>query len=179
MYVFQLFDYYGASGMCLLWFCFFECIVIAWIYGADKFTNNIKEMIGFKMSPWFPFCWKYISGVVTLGILVFSFVTYKPIKYNNVYEYPWWAIAFGWFLALSSMIAIPVYCVYIWIVTPSQGKSFSQKWKMLTTSSPSQYVLANPVGKEGHEEETDTDVNEKSNGDVNQKPFPDIVLIQK
>ncbi|CAG2105849.1 unnamed protein product, partial [Medioppia subpectinata] len=32
MYVFQLFDYYGASGLCLLWFCFFESIVIGWIY---------------------------------------------------------------------------------------------------------------------------------------------------
>uniref|UniRef100_A0A4W5N212 Transporter n=1 Tax=Hucho hucho TaxID=62062 RepID=A0A4W5N212_9TELE len=108
MYVFQLFDYYAASGVCLLWVAFFECIAVAWVYGADNFYDAIEDMIGYRPNPWMKWSWTYITPVLCAGCFIFSLVKYKPLTYNKVYEYPDWSIGLGWSLALASMICIPM-----------------------------------------------------------------------
>lgn len=40
MYVFQLFDYYSASGITLLWQAFWECVVVAWVYGETALHKH-------------------------------------------------------------------------------------------------------------------------------------------
>ncbi|XP_036388764.1 sodium- and chloride-dependent taurine transporter-like isoform X1 [Megalops cyprinoides] len=111
MYVFQLFDYYAASGVCLLWVAFFECIAVAWVYGADNFYDAIEDMIGYRPNPWMKWSWTLITPILCMGCFIFSLVKYKPLMYNKVYQYPDWAIGLGWFLALSSMICIPMVVV--------------------------------------------------------------------
>ena len=44
IYVFTLFDYYGASGICLLWLCLSQCIAIGWIYGGERFWQNCSKV---------------------------------------------------------------------------------------------------------------------------------------
>ncbi len=65
MYVFQLFDYYAASGMALLWVCFFECIAVTWIYGGGRFYDNIEYMIGYRINPWLRICWTVLTPIMT------------------------------------------------------------------------------------------------------------------
>uniref|UniRef100_A0A8C2B637 Transporter n=1 Tax=Cyprinus carpio TaxID=7962 RepID=A0A8C2B637_CYPCA len=107
MYVFQLFDYYAASGVCLLWVAFFECVAVAWVYGADNFYDAIEDMIGYRPNGWMKWSWM----LITPGCFVFSLVKYKPLTYNKFYEYPDWSIGLGWALALASMICIPMMVV--------------------------------------------------------------------
>jgi len=107
MYVFQLFDYYSASGMSLLWVCFFEAVTVAWLYGADRFYDNLETMLGFRINPWFGICWRWFTPAVTLGILIFSIVKFEPLTYNN-YKYPTWALTIGQSMAFASMICVPL-----------------------------------------------------------------------
>uniref|UniRef100_A0A8D2LYM2 Transporter n=1 Tax=Varanus komodoensis TaxID=61221 RepID=A0A8D2LYM2_VARKO len=112
MYVFQLFDYYAASGMCLLFVAIFETLCIGWVYGADRFYDNIADMIGYR--PWsvIKYCWLFITPAVCLATFLFSLIKYTPLSYNKKYVYPWWGDTVGWLLALSSMICIPLWIVY-------------------------------------------------------------------
>uniref|UniRef100_A0A3Q2XZX5 Solute carrier family 6 member 6b n=1 Tax=Hippocampus comes TaxID=109280 RepID=A0A3Q2XZX5_HIPCM len=111
MYVFQLFDYYAASGVCLLWVAFFECVAVAWVYGVDNFYDAVEDMIGYRPNPWMKWSWSVITPCLCMGCFIFSLVKYKPLTYNKVYEYPDWAIGVGWTLALASMICIPMVVV--------------------------------------------------------------------
>lgn len=64
--MFQVFDYYSASGMVLLWFCFFEAVAMAYFYGVDNFLANIKEMVGYRLIPWFKLCWLVFTPALTM-----------------------------------------------------------------------------------------------------------------
>ncbi|XP_065264824.1 sodium- and chloride-dependent betaine transporter-like [Emys orbicularis] len=75
MYIFQLFDYYAASGTCLVFLAIFEVICVGWVYGADRFYDNIEDMIGYRPWPLIKMCWQ----VVTLGVcLAKENVSAKP-----------------------------------------------------------------------------------------------------
>uniref|UniRef100_A0A672YZH1 Transporter n=1 Tax=Sphaeramia orbicularis TaxID=375764 RepID=A0A672YZH1_9TELE len=130
MYVFQLFDYYSASGITLLWQAFWECVVIAWVYGADRFMDDVARMIGYQPLPYMKWCWSYITPFVCVGVFLFHVVNYKPLTYNTVYTYPLWGEALGWALALSSMLCIPVTVLYK--LLRCKG-SLRERWQHLTT----------------------------------------------
>ena len=61
-------DFYSASGMSLLWICFFETVAVSWFYGVDKFAGNIEEMIGRRPFAFWYYCWKYFAPLV-MGVI--------------------------------------------------------------------------------------------------------------
>uniref|UniRef100_A0A914VF53 Transporter n=1 Tax=Plectus sambesii TaxID=2011161 RepID=A0A914VF53_9BILA len=128
-FVFQLFDFYAASGWALLWLLFFECIAISWCVGINRWYEHMKGMIGYYPSVWWKFCWVFATPCVCMGVLIFGLVKYKPLRIDAYdYDYPLAGHLVGWFLSLSSMLCIPIYAIYIWIVTPG---SFDEKVVLL------------------------------------------------
>ncbi|XP_041119320.1 sodium- and chloride-dependent creatine transporter 1-like isoform X2 [Polyodon spathula] len=66
IFVFQLFDYYSASGITLLWQAFWECVVVAWVYGADRFMDDIARMIGYQPMTLVKWCWAFITPCICM-----------------------------------------------------------------------------------------------------------------
>ena len=64
MYLFQIMDFYAASGLSLLWICFFETIAVSWFYGASRFSKNIEEMLGYKPFFFWHLCWLVFAPLV-------------------------------------------------------------------------------------------------------------------
>ncbi|XP_002128645.2 sodium- and chloride-dependent taurine transporter-like [Ciona intestinalis] len=130
MYVFQLFDYYAASGVCLLWVAFFEAGAVAWFYGGERMWVNITRMIGYRPLPIMKYIWIFGTPLLTTCTFIYAMVKFEPLVYNKVYVYPEWGTAIGWVLALSSMVFIPGYAIYAFIVTPG---TMHERWVKLTT----------------------------------------------
>lgn len=109
IYVLQVMDWYCAAFSLML-LSLTECVVIAWIYGADRFLEDIKLMIGYTPSVWWKICWKFITPAMIGFIWLFSVTQLKPVSYGD-YQYPDWAIAIGWLLGLASILPLPTYMV--------------------------------------------------------------------
>ncbi|XP_031574792.1 sodium- and chloride-dependent GABA transporter 1-like [Actinia tenebrosa] len=116
MWWFNLMDYQTA-GLSLLILAFFEIITISWIYGVDRFSDNVELMTGRRPFLWFQVCWKYVSPFCTMTIILANIIKWNGIKYNGQ-PYPGWAEFLGWCMCLSSVMMIPLMAIHEIYKTP-------------------------------------------------------------
>nr|XP_042900478.1 sodium-dependent dopamine transporter-like isoform X2 [Parasteatoda tepidariorum] len=125
-YIVQLLDRY-AAGYSILFAVFFEAIAVSWIYGIGRFSGDIKEMLGFEVGKWWKFCWFFIAPVFLMLIIVYGLIDYEPLSYEH-YVYPVWANIFGWCIAASSVLCIPIVAIFQMLKTPG---TFMQRLRKL------------------------------------------------
>ena len=68
IYVFLIFDYYAASGMVLLLFCFCEVVAIGWVYGVGRWSRDVQDMVGHKVGVWLKICWAVVTPAASMVI---------------------------------------------------------------------------------------------------------------
>lgn len=136
MYVFNLFDM-QSGGISLLFIGFCEAAVIGWGVGTQTLGDMIEKMIGKRPNIFFLICWKYLSPLATLVIIIASLAQWGGISYDKK-PYPGWAEFFGWLLALASMVMVPIFaivqCYY------SKGTTVTEKLRSLLTPDDSAFV---------------------------------------
>lgn len=136
MYVFNLFDM-QSGGISLLFIGFCEAAVIGWGVGTQTLGDMIEKMIGKRPNIFFLICWKYLSPLATLVIIIASLAQWGGISYDKK-PYPGWAEFFGWLLALASMVMVPIFvivqCYY------SKGTTIAEKLRSLLTPDDSAFV---------------------------------------
>uniref|UniRef100_A0A8C0EP62 Transporter n=1 Tax=Bubo bubo TaxID=30461 RepID=A0A8C0EP62_BUBBB len=118
MYIFQLFDYYAASGMCLLFLAIFEVICVGWVYGKWRTKICASLSQGKDGGLTAPFALAMSMFSAPQAVFLFSLIKYTPLKYNNSYVYPPWGYVVGWLMALSSMVLHINFCTISLLVLP-------------------------------------------------------------
>ncbi|TRY76813.1 hypothetical protein TCAL_11859 [Tigriopus californicus] len=124
MYILQLLDNHAGTFSALITgVC--EVVVLAWIYGVDRFLGDIQIMFqwntktkAYKLFHCFwKTMWRFVTPMLLLLILVATWAGYKPMTYDK-YVYPMWANGLGWVVSFISVAAIPLVMLSKIITTP-------------------------------------------------------------
>ncbi|XP_012941506.2 sodium-dependent neutral amino acid transporter B(0)AT1 [Aplysia californica] len=112
-----LFDTFAGSFPLIL-IALGECFSVGWVFGVNRFGEEIQYMIGHKPSMYWKICWKFIAPFtivsLLLGTLIIKFsnpITYKVYNaattlMDNV-SYPWYASVLCALLVFASVLWIP------------------------------------------------------------------------
>ncbi|XP_042362243.1 sodium-dependent neutral amino acid transporter B(0)AT1-like [Plectropomus leopardus] len=120
-----LFDNFAGS-VPLLTIGLFEMIAVVYIYGIDRFNEDLEFMVGHKPGILWQISWRFISPLIVLVILVFYLVTQVQEELTYlVWDpnsegfpalasvlYPAWIYVIIFLLAGVPSLAVPVYALF-------------------------------------------------------------------
>uniref|UniRef100_A0A8C1AX73 Transporter n=1 Tax=Cyprinus carpio carpio TaxID=630221 RepID=A0A8C1AX73_CYPCA len=122
MYMLQLVDTFAASYSLVI-IAIFELIGISYIYGLQRFCEDIEMMIGFQPNKFWRICW---------FILALSLYQWKVMTYED-YTYPTWSMVLGWLMVICSVIWIPIMFVIKMHIAPG---SLIERLKLVCSPQP-------------------------------------------
>uniref|UniRef100_H3ADK3 Solute carrier family 6 member 16 n=2 Tax=Latimeria chalumnae TaxID=7897 RepID=H3ADK3_LATCH len=116
-YFVTMFDDYSAT-LPLIVVVIFETIAVAWVYGADRFMDDIEDMLGWRPFFLYKYMWRYVCLLAMVVLLLASLIrmcikhpTYRSWNLEKATEetldYPPWALALMVGLILLASLPIP------------------------------------------------------------------------
>lgn len=117
-YWLMLFDTFAGS-MGLIFIAFFEIVVVSYVYGHKRFSDDIEGMTGERPGLYWQATWRYISPITIFTIIVSSLVyrflnppeytAYNQALAMGVKEpYPTWAMVVAFSLLLGGILPVPI-----------------------------------------------------------------------
>ncbi|KAK5927522.1 hypothetical protein CgunFtcFv8_012671 [Champsocephalus gunnari] len=132
-YFVAMFDDYSAT-LPLLIVVVLENVAVAWVYGIDKFFEDLKEMLGFTPYRFYYYMWKYITPTLLIVLLCTSFIqlAMKPPVYSAWIQeeareqevfFPPWGVVVCISLMVMAIMPVPVVFAlrYFNIIDDSSG----------------------------------------------------------
>ncbi|XP_028264234.1 sodium-dependent neutral amino acid transporter B(0)AT2-like [Parambassis ranga] len=132
-YFVTMFDDYSAT-VPLIIVVVFETFSVSWLYGADRFLDDIEAMLGWRPTVIYKYLWKYICLFAMLGLLgattIRMFIkrpTYvawdQEMASEVVREYPGWALAVLALLIIFAMMPVPLGLIRAVLLDRNKPKS--------------------------------------------------------
>lgn len=117
-YFVTMFDDYSAT-LPLIIVVVFETFSVSWLYGADRFLDDIEGMLGWRPHVIYKYLWKYICLLSMLGLLMATiirmfikrptYMAWNQEKASEEYlEYPDWGLAMLALLIIFAMMPVPL-----------------------------------------------------------------------
>ncbi|XP_053396453.1 sodium- and chloride-dependent glycine transporter 1-like [Mercenaria mercenaria] len=110
IYIYNLIDWY-ASAFCMCLGGGLEFIAVGWYYGAERFSNDLKLMLGYRAPVLLRICWCFISPAAVFIVFILLLSRYEAATYEG-HPYPDYAITLGFVLALIPVLPLPICFVY-------------------------------------------------------------------
>lgn len=117
-YFVTMFDDYSAT-LPLIIVVIFETISVSWVYGTDRFLDDIEVMLKWRPPVVYKYLWKYVCLFAMIGLLaasllrmVFKRPTYTAWNQTTAsemtLEYPGWALAMIVMLIVFATLPVPI-----------------------------------------------------------------------
>ncbi|KAI9529256.1 hypothetical protein NQZ68_013563 [Dissostichus eleginoides] len=121
-YFVMMFDDYAAT-LPLIIVVVLETFSVSWLYGADRFLDDIEGMLGWRPHVIYKYLWKYVCLLAMLGLLgattIRMFIkrpTYMAWNQENgseeYLEYPDWALAVMALLIIFAVMPVPIALIH-------------------------------------------------------------------